>query len=128
VSLRSPLGRVLGLGAAKDGVSHWWAQRLSAVALVPLTLWFLVSILRLDLGDFESVRRWLATPTHAVGALLLVLALCLHSRLGVQVVVEDYVHQPAIKLATLVAIDFAHALVVAMGMLAILRIAFGAAS
>ncbi|HKE45624.1 MAG TPA: succinate dehydrogenase, hydrophobic membrane anchor protein [Steroidobacteraceae bacterium] len=127
MTLRSPLGQVLGLGAAKDGVSHWWAQRLSAVALVPLTLWFLVSVVRLDAADFSAAHVWLSAPVHAVGALLLVVVLCVHSRLGLQVVVEDYVHQPGAKLVTLVAIDFAHVLVVAIGAFAILKVAFGAA-
>ena len=68
VSLRTPLGRVLGLGAARDGVSHWWTQRLSAVALVPLTLWFLISLLRVDVLDFQTARAWLTQPLHAVGS------------------------------------------------------------
>ncbi len=125
MSLRTPMGRVLGLGTAKDGVSHWWAQRLSAAALVPLTVWFLVSLLRVGAADFESVHSWLAQPWHAVGALLLVLVLCLHSRLGLQVIVEDYVHQAATKLITLVLIDFAHALAAAAGSFAILKVALG---
>jgi succinate dehydrogenase / fumarate reductase membrane anchor subunit len=127
VSLRSPLGRVLGLGAAKDGVSHWWAQRLSAVALVPLTIWFLSSLLRLDVSNAESMRGWLAAPVNTVGALLLVLVLCVHSRLGLQVVVEDYVHQPGTKLVSLVLIDFTHIVAAAIGVFAIVRIAFGVA-
>ncbi|HZF25476.1 MAG TPA: succinate dehydrogenase, hydrophobic membrane anchor protein [Steroidobacteraceae bacterium] len=128
MSLRSPLGRVLGLGAARDGVSHWWAQRLSAAALAPLTLWFLWSLLQLDVADFESMRLWLGAPAHAIGALLLMIVLCVHSRLGVQVVVEDYVHQAAAKLVTLVASDFAHILVAVAGVFAILKVAFGAAA
>jgi succinate dehydrogenase / fumarate reductase membrane anchor subunit len=119
---------VLGLGAAKDGVSHWWAQRLSAVALVPLTVWFLLSLLSLEVANFESMRGWLAAPAHAIGALLLVIVLCVHSRLGLQVIVEDYVHQPGTKLVTLVLVDFAHLAVAAIGVFAILRIAFGAGS
>ena len=128
MSLRSPLGRVLGLGAARDGVSHWWAQRLSAVALVPLTVWFVLSLLRLEVANAEFMRGWLAVPAHTVGALLLVLALCVHSRLGLQVVVEDYVHQPGTKLVTLVLIDFAHIAAAAVGVLAVLKIAFGVAA
>jgi succinate dehydrogenase / fumarate reductase membrane anchor subunit len=128
VSLRSPLGRVLGLGAAKDGVSHWWTQRLSAVALVPLTLWFLLSLLRLEVGNAEAMRGWLAAPVNTVAALLLVLVWCVHSRLGLQVVVEDYVHRPGTKLVSLVLIDFAHVVAAAIGVLGILKIAFGVAT
>jgi succinate dehydrogenase membrane anchor subunit len=127
VSLRAPLGRVLGLGAARDGVAHWWTQRLSAVALVPLTLWLLVSLLRVGALDFEAARDWLAQPLHAVGALLLVIVLGVHSRLGVQVVVEDYVHRPGAKLITLVLSDFAHFLLGVAGIYAILRVTFGVA-
>jgi succinate dehydrogenase / fumarate reductase, membrane anchor subunit len=125
VSLRTPLGRVLGLGAARDGVSHWWTQRLSAVALVPLTLWFLISLLRVDVRDFQTAHVWLTQPLHAVGALLLVIVMCVHSRLGVQVVVEDYVHRPAAKLFTLVVSDLAHFLLGVAGIYAILRVSFG---
>ncbi|HEY7378295.1 MAG TPA: succinate dehydrogenase, hydrophobic membrane anchor protein [Steroidobacteraceae bacterium] len=128
MSLRSPLGRVLGLGAAKDGVSHWWTQRLSAVALVPLTLWFLLSLLRLEVGNAEAMRGWLAAPVNTVAALLLVLVWCVHSRLGLQVVVEDYVHRPGTKLVSLVLIDFAHVVAAAIGVLGILKIAFGVAT
>jgi succinate dehydrogenase membrane anchor subunit len=128
MSLRTPLGRVLGLGAARDGVSHWWSQRLTAVALVPLTLWFLVSLVRAGSLDFESARVWLTRPLHSVATLLLVIVLCLHSRLGVQVVVEDYVHRPGAKLVTLVLIDFAHFVLGAAGIYAILRVTFGVAA
>jgi succinate dehydrogenase / fumarate reductase, membrane anchor subunit len=127
VSLRTPLGRVLGLGAARDGVSHWWTQRLSAVALAPLTLWFLVSLLRLDALDFEIARAWLAQPRHAFGALLLVILMCIHSRLGVQVIVEDYVHRPGAKFVTLMLSDFAHFLLGAAGIYSILRVTLGVA-
>ena len=128
MSLRTPLGRVLGLGAARDGVSHWWTQRLSAVALVPLTLWFLISLLRVDVLDFQTARAWLTQPLHAVGALLLVIVMCVHSRLGVQVVVEDYVHRPAAKLVTLMLSDLAHFLLGVAGTYAILRVSFGVAA
>ena len=128
MTLRTPLGRVLGLGAARDGVSHWWTQRISAVALVPLTLWFLVSLLRVGALNFATARDWLAEPWHAVGALLLVSVMCIHSRLGVQVIVEDYVHRPGAKLATLMLSDFAHFLLGVAGIYAILRVTFGVAS
>ena len=127
MTLRTPVGRALGLGTAKDGVSHWWVQRLTAVALVPLSVWFLVALLRAGPGDFSAVHAWLAGPWSAIGALLLVLILTLHSRLGLQVIVEDYVHQPAIKLTTLVLIDLAHLLAGAAGIFAILKVALGAA-
>ena len=115
MSLRSPLGLVLGRGSAKDGVHHWWQQRVSAVALVPLTLWFAFALLRLPSLDYETVRAWIAAGWSPVLLVLLVLTLAWHSVLGAQVVIEDYVHAKAAKLAALLASSFVHALVAAAG-------------
>jgi succinate dehydrogenase / fumarate reductase membrane anchor subunit len=122
----TPLGRVLGLGSAKDGAGHWWTQRVTAVALVPLTVWFLLSLASLPLADHAAVAGWLRHSLHAVPTALLVVTLCWHSRLGVQVVVEDYVHHHALKVTSLLLSTFAHALVAATGVFAVLRIAFAA--
>ena len=92
MSLRSPLGRVLGAGSARDGTVHWWAQRVSAVALIPLTLWFFWSLLLLPSLDYATVRTWLSVPFSALLAVLLVAVTAYHSYLGTNVVVEDYVH------------------------------------
>jgi succinate dehydrogenase / fumarate reductase membrane anchor subunit len=91
MSLRSPLSRVLGLGSAKDGTAHWWAQRVTAVALVPLTVWFAFSLLTLPDFDYETVRTWLSVPVTGFLAVLLVGVLSYHSYLGTIVIVEDYV-------------------------------------
>jgi succinate dehydrogenase / fumarate reductase, membrane anchor subunit len=123
VSLRAPLGVVLGRGSAGGGVAHWWAQRLSALALVPLTLWFLLALLRLPLADYAAVTIWIAAGWNPVWLTLLLAALCWHSRLGLQVVIEDYVQAPAIKLAALLVNSAAHAVLVAAGIYALLRIA-----
>jgi succinate dehydrogenase / fumarate reductase, membrane anchor subunit len=122
MSLRSPLGRVLGMGTARQGVDHWWLQRLTAVALVPLSIWFLVSLLTLPALDQATVSAWMAHSSSALLLVLLVLAAAWHSRLGVAVVVEDYVHG-GLKAVTLVVFSFAHVLVAAAGVLAILRVA-----
>lgn len=125
MSLKTPLGRVLGLGTA-GGAHHWWVQRVSAVALVPLGAWFVVALVRLpDLG-YATLRAWLAQPAHAVLMLLVVALAAYHSRLGVQVVVEDYVHARGRKLAALLVNDYAHVVVAAAGLYAILRVAGGA--
>ena len=92
MSLRSPIGRVLGLGAAKEGVSHWWSQRVTSVALVLLCLWFVASLLRVQMSDYDQVVTWIAQPLNTVLLLLLIATLVYHSLLGVQVVVEDYVY------------------------------------
>lgn len=124
MSLRTPLGAVLGRGAARGGVHHWWMQRVTAVALVPLTLWLLVSLLRLPLTDYVAVTRWIAAGWDPVWLSLTVLVMAWHSQLGVQVVIEDYVHGNAIKTASLLAVKFAHVLIAAAGVYAVLRIAF----
>ena len=92
MSLRTPLGRVRGLGSAKEGTAHWWAQRLTAIALVPLVLWFAVSLIVLAGADHATVAAWLRDPVAAVLMLLLILAGFHHAQLGMQVVIEDYVH------------------------------------
>lgn len=126
MSLRTPLGRVLGLGSAKEGVQHWWLQRLTSVALVPLTVWFVVSLLSLPSFDHTTVIAWMAQSWTALLLILFVLVATWHSQLGSRVVVEDYVHSGA-KTLILVIVTFAHTLIAAAGVFAILKVAFGAA-
>jgi succinate dehydrogenase / fumarate reductase, membrane anchor subunit len=126
MSLRSPLGRALGAGSAKSGVGHWWTQRLTAVALVLLGLWFVISLLSLDSLDYATVRGWLGQPATTIGALLLVLTLFWHSSLGVQVVIEDYVHHEALKVVSLLVLKFAHVALAVTAVYALLIIAFAA--
>jgi succinate dehydrogenase / fumarate reductase membrane anchor subunit len=123
MSLRSPLGRVLGMGSAKDGTAHWWAQRVSAVALIPLTLWFLLSLLMLPDLDYATVRTWLSLPITGLLAVLLLWVLSYHSYLGTTVVVEDYVHSAGMKLLSLLLLRFLYVLVCGAGIFAILRVA-----
>ena len=125
MSLRSPIGRVLGLGAAKQGFAHWWAQRVTSVALLLLGLWFVASLLRMPGFGYEVVVTWIAMPLNAVLLLLLIASLVYHSQLGVQVVVEDYVHHHGLKIATMMLLTFAHVAVAALAIFAVLRIAFG---
>ena len=127
MSLRSPIGRVLGLGTAKEGFSHWWLQRVTSVALVLLGLWFVSALLRMPTFQYEFVVAWIALPLNAVLLLLLIGTLVYHSQLGVQVVVEDYVHHHGLKIATMMLLTFAHVAVAALAIFAVLRIAFGGA-
>ena len=127
MSLRSPIGRALGLGAAKEGVSHWWSQRVTSVALVLLGLWFVYALLRMPTFQYEFVVAWIAMPLNAVLLLLLIGTLVYHSQLGVQVVVEDYVQHHGLKIATMLLLTFAHVAVAALAIFAVLRIAFGGA-
>jgi succinate dehydrogenase / fumarate reductase membrane anchor subunit len=123
VSLRSPLGRVLGFGPAREGVGHWWVQRVTAVALIPLTLWFAVSLLTRQLQSYDAMRGWLGQPWVAVLTTLLVLTLAWHSKLGVEVVVEDYVHGKAAKTTLLLLSTFVHAAAAVAGVFAVLVLA-----
>ena len=125
MSLQSPLGRVLGLGSAKDGTGHWWAQRVSAVALIPLTLWFMFSLLSLPALDYATVRVWLSFPMSGFLALLSVAVLTYHSYLGTTEVIEDYVHSAGMNVLSLLLLRFAHVLVGGASIFAIMRVAFG---
>ncbi len=127
MSLRSPLGKVLGVGSAKQGVQHWWLQRLTAVALVPLSIWFVASLLSLGSFDHATVVAWMSGSWTALLLILFVLVAAWHSQLGVRVVVEDYVHGAAARTVTLVSVLFAHTLIAAAGVFAVLKVAFGAA-
>jgi succinate dehydrogenase / fumarate reductase, membrane anchor subunit len=125
VSLRSPLGRVLGTGAAHNGVRHWWLQRLTAIALVPLTVWLAISLLALPSLGYGTLTAWMSQSSTAVLLILLLVTAAWHSQLGVRVVVEDYVHGAGARTLTLVLIGFAHVLLAAAGVFAVLRVAFG---
>lgn len=128
MSLRSPVGRVLGLGSAKEGVAHWWSQRVTAAALVLLGLWFVASLLCLDDFSHGTVLAWLSVPRNAVLASLLIGTAAYHSQLGVQVVVEDYIANKGWKIVTLLLVNFLHLALAALGVFSVLRIAFGAAA
>jgi succinate dehydrogenase / fumarate reductase, membrane anchor subunit len=126
--LESPLARVLGRGSAKEGVHHWWVQRLTSVALVPLSAWLLFSLLSLPALDHATLVAWLRGGWAAVLMILLVVVGSWHSHLGVRVVVEDYVHGKGAKTALLVLVAFAHVLLAAAGTFAVLRVSFGGVS
>lgn len=123
MSIRTPLGRVLGRGSAGEGVGHWWMQRVTAVALIPLTLWFVVSLLHFPLHSYESLRGWLGQPWVAVFTILLACTLAWHSKLGVQVVVEDYVHGKSAKTCLLLLSMFLHVTAGVAAAFAVLRMA-----
>ncbi|MGH7126704.1 MAG: succinate dehydrogenase, hydrophobic membrane anchor protein [Stellaceae bacterium] len=123
--LRSPLGRALGLGSAKEGVEHWWLQRLTAIALVPLTLWFVAALIRHLGADYIAAVAWLRLPMTAIPMLLLLLATFVHMALGLQVVIEDYVHHEGTKIASLVLVRLACWALGAAALFAVLRVAFG---
>jgi succinate dehydrogenase / fumarate reductase membrane anchor subunit len=125
MSLRTPLARARGLGSAKDGTSHWWMQRVTAVLLAPLSLWFLFCALPMIGAGYADARVWLAQPMHAFLILALVLAVIYHALLGVQVVVEDYIHARWLEVALLTAVRLIAFLAALATSLAVVRIAVG---
>jgi len=126
MSLVTPLNRVLGLGSAKDGTEHWWAQRLSAIALAVLGVWLTISVTSFESFGYSAVVSWMQAPLNCVLLILTVLTLSYHSQLGVQVVVEDYVHGTGRKIGALIASTFVHILLAAAGVFSLLKLAFGA--
>lgn len=124
MSLRSPLGQARGLGSAKDGTHHFWVQRVSAVALIPLSLWFVFSVAKLSGGDYEAVKYWVSYPSVAITLVLFLGATLYHSMLGVQVVIEDYVGNEAVKITALLLSKFFHFVVATASIFAVLKLAF----
>ena len=125
MSLQSDLGRVKGLGSSKSGTSHWWAQRVSALALIPLTLWFVYSAMKFIGMDLFAFRAWLNEPGSVLLLSLFLIALFYHMQLGLQVVIEDYVHGEKNKIFLLLINKFAAALFAISSLVAIIQIAYG---
>ncbi len=125
MSLRSPLSRARGLGSAKYGVHHFWVQRVSAIALIPLALWFVFSIAMLASkgASYPAVVYWVSHPSVAVTLVLFLAAALYHSSLGVQVVIEDYVGSEGKKIVALLLSKFVHAVTAVAGIFAVLKIA-----
>jgi len=124
MSRRSALGQARGLGSAKDGTGHWWSQRLTSLALVPLSLWFMISLAAMAGADHATVVAWIGSPTVAGLLILLVTVTFYHAYLGLQVVIEDYVHGEGWKLALLLGSQAAAIVLALTGVLSILMILF----
>jgi succinate dehydrogenase / fumarate reductase membrane anchor subunit len=125
MSLRSPLARARGLGAAHNGTHHWWAERLTSIALLPLLLWFAVSLTSLATADHATATAWLRAPVNAILMLTLVATLFHHMHLGLQVVIEDYIHGNVRKFVMLIVVKFGTALLAIAAAFAVLKVAFG---
>ena len=123
--LRTPLARARGLGSAREGVHHWWAQRLTAIALIPLVVWFAISLVMMSGADYGAVRAWIGSPFVMVLLILTIAVGLHHGQLGLQVVIEDYVHGDGSKLALIVAVRFVAVLFGLAAIVAVLRIGFG---
>jgi len=126
MSLRTPLGNVLGLGSAKDGTGHFWGQRISGIGLLILGLWFVYAILTIPGFAHADALVFIGAPFNSVLLMLLVVTMSYHSILGVQVVIEDYVHGHGLKLASLIISRFAHTFLAVAAIYAIIKIGLGA--
>lgn len=126
MSLQSPLGRARGLGSAKEGAGHWIAQRVTAIVLIPLALWFAVSVIGLSHADYPTFKAWMGKPGNASLLLLTMLTVMYHAVLGLQVVIEDYVHCECKKLAALVGSKLICAFLAVFMTVSILKVAIGA--
>ena len=125
MSLKSPIGRARGLGSAKEGAGHFWAQRTTAVALIPLTLWFAVSVIGLSHADYATFKGWVGKPGNASLLLLTVFTVMYHAQLGLQVVIEDYVSCEGKKIASLIGMKLAAAVLAVFMTVSILKVAVG---
>lgn len=125
--MRSPLGRAVGLGSAKEGVGHWIAQRVTALALVPLCLWFVAAVIQLAGADYDTMQDWVGRPLPATVLVLLLIATFYHAALGLQVVIEDYVHGELARLGLVISARLACIALAVAGVVAVLTLALGAA-
>jgi succinate dehydrogenase / fumarate reductase membrane anchor subunit len=126
MSLRTPLSKAVGLGAAGEGAGHWWMQRMTAVALLPLVIWFAFSVALIGEMNYEAITAWIASPIVAVLLILLIVAGFYHLQLGMKVIIEDYTHVEWMKLTGIILVDFACILLMVAGILSVLKIALGA--
>ncbi|HAA92785.1 MAG TPA: succinate dehydrogenase, hydrophobic membrane anchor protein [Rhodospirillaceae bacterium] len=125
MSLQNPLARARGLGTAKAGAEHWLIQRVSAVALIPLTVWFIYAALTLAGADYATTKAWLATPHNAILMVLLIIATFHHMQMGLQVIIEDYVHVEAVKVISLIVNKLVALGLGVASIFAVLKVAFG---
>lgn len=123
--MESPLARVRGLGSAQEGAHHWWAQRVTGVALVPLLLWFVWALSGLLGADLAAMRAWMSTGQNAVLLILLIIAGFHHAQLGLQVVIEDYVHAEGVKTVSIMLVKLAAVFLGALNIFAVLKLVFG---
>ncbi len=125
MSLRSPLSKAVGLGSAKHGFSHWWWQRVTAIALIPLVIWFVVSVLSIVSGGHAQASAWLSQPLNATLMLLFVLTGLYHAQTGLQTVIEDYIHIKWLNLLMLLLVKFAAVAMALMAIISVLKISVG---
>ncbi|MGH8937862.1 MAG: succinate dehydrogenase, hydrophobic membrane anchor protein [Actinomycetes bacterium] len=125
MTTQTPIARVRGLGSARSGAHHWWLERLTSVSTLLLFVWLAVALLRLPDLEHRTVAMWLASPLAAVPMLLLIVSTFWHLKLGLQVVIEDYVHEEGLRLFSVVLLNFLAIAGAALAVFAILKVALG---
>jgi succinate dehydrogenase / fumarate reductase membrane anchor subunit len=123
--MRSALGRARGLGSAHDGFHHWWIERLSAIALVPLTLWFITAVISVAGADYATFTAWLGKPWNAALMIMFSCAAFLHGKMGMEVVIEDYLQPRALQLAVRILVNLAAFALGIFSVVSVLTIALG---
>jgi len=122
---RSPLSKAIGSGSAKHGFSHWWLQRVSAIALIPLTLWFVYSMVCLSASGYSEAITWLASPINATIMLLFTLTALFHGQTGLQTVIEDYIHTTWLNITLLLLVKFASVIMAVLAVISVLKVVLG---
>jgi len=122
-NLRTPLSQVKGLGSAKDGTDHFWMQRLTAIAMIPLVMWLAFAVARLPSMSKADIHVWLASPFSAIMMILFLIAGCWHAKLGLQMVIEDYVGNHGVRTGGIIAVNLISVLLAVIGVFSVLRIA-----
>jgi succinate dehydrogenase / fumarate reductase membrane anchor subunit len=125
VSMRTPLARVKGLGASGHGVEHWWLHRMTAVSNIPLIIAFVIIVAALAGSDYEQALRIISHPLVAIILLLAVISVTNHMRLGMQIVIEDYVHDKGYRIAAVIANNFYAVIIAVACIYAILKVSLG---
>ncbi len=125
MSMRTPLAQVRGHGSAKAGAHHWWAQRLSAIALVPLFIWFVASLVAVGTADYATAIAWMRSPLNSALLVLLIAAMFYHAQLGMQVVFEDYISTHWLQVTSIILVRFLAILLAVVSIIAVLRVAWG---
>jgi len=125
MEMRSALGRVRGLGTSQEGGGHWWAERLTGLALVPLTLWFVYSAIGLVGADLAAFKTWAGHHGNALLLVAFIGTLFHHTQLGLQAIIEDYIHNETVKFAAIIFVKFAAVIGALSCVLSVLRLAFG---
>jgi len=125
MEMRSPLGRVRGLGSTNNGSGHWWLQRITGIALVPLVIWFVFAAINLAGADLAQFKTWVGTSGNPVLLSLLIFTMFHHGQLGLQVVIEDYVQSELTKLGLIIAIKFSAIIFGGYSIFAVMRLTFG---